>query len=320
MAYCLRRFMATVIGLLLPVSMALAASSAAVPLDKVVAVVNTGVITQSQLDSTINDLKAGLKMSGAPMPTDAELRKRALDQLIAIKLQLDLAARNKITVSDKEVADAIAKIAAQNHLTPDQLKTAVAQQGINYNRFRQQIHDQILIHSLQQHLFAGNVKIGDQEVKDFMKKAPNLPSANSLFYVDDLVIPLSETASAADVTAAQKTAQTLLTQAQQGKAFGELASTAAASAHIQHTDLGWRKLSDLPTIFAQAVATMKVNSVQGPIRAPNGFHLLKVLSVRGQAGPLTEAEAKNMLFQQKIQTQIDSWLQQVRKSAYVKIM
>src|SRR5262245_49941945 len=95
------------------------------PLDRVVAIVNNSVITQSQLNVAINDVKIGLQMVGAPIPNAEELKKQALDQLILKNLQLDIAARNKMTVSDKQVDEAINKIAGQNHLTLDQLKEAV---------------------------------------------------------------------------------------------------------------------------------------------------------------------------------------------------
>ncbi len=313
------RFILVFISLALAYNLAFAAGSSAVPLDKVVAIVNNNVITQSQLDAAMNDMKVAVQMSGQPVDV-AVLKKKALDQLILQKLQLDVAARNKMVISDKELSDAIGRIAAQNHLTIDQLKTAVTQQGISYNRFRAQIHDQMLIHGLQQRLFGANIAVSDKEVQDFLKKTPNQPTANTQYYVDDLLISLDDSATPADIAAAQKTAQAFLTQAQQGKSFADIASNAASSAKVAHTDLGWRRMNDLPSVFAQEVATMQPNSVKGPIRAPNGWHLLKVLTIRGGSEPMTAIQAKNILFQQKIQGQIDVWQRQIQKSAYIKIM
>lgn len=293
--------------------------AANVPLDKVAAIVNTSVITQSQLNTAMNELKTSLQLTDSPGLSPAELKKQALDQLILKTLQLEVAKRNKITVPDKEVDQAVNKIAEQNHVTLEQLKEALSRQGIGYAKFRSQIHDQILLRNLQQQLFAGNVKISEQDVRDFIRKNRALPSPDAQYYVDDLLIPVKENASAAEIAAAQKTAQTLFIQAEKGKTFGELASSASAG-EVEHNDLGWRKLSDLPSLFAQAITGMKPNQLKSPIRAPNGFHLLKVMSVKGETSELSEEEAKNRLFQEKMKEQVDKWQKEIRQSAYIQIL
>jgi len=298
------------------------AASDTVPLDKVVAIVNSTPITQSQLDARIADLKRGIVMSGAPLPDQAQIRKQALDQVIDRQLQLDVAERNKVVVTDAQINEALGKIAAQNHMNLEQLKAAIIKDGLDYKRFRTQIHDQMVIHELQQGLFGKQIVISDAEVKALMRKgAPQQTDQSAAYHLDDLLIPLADSASPADVAAAQKRAQDLLAKARQGTSFADLAKNeAGAAGAVQQIDLGWRRVNDLPTIFVSQVPNMTVGSFAGPIQAPNGLHIIKLLEVQGQAKPLTEAEAKNLLFQQKINVRIDSWLQQLRKSAYVKIM
>ncbi|HVV69716.1 MAG TPA: SurA N-terminal domain-containing protein [Gammaproteobacteria bacterium] len=294
---------------------ALAATSGAVPLDRVVAVVNDKVITESQLNAMLSDMKGAMQTSGTPIPPD--IKKKALDQLINQQLQMQVATRNKIVADDAEVNKVIGQIAAQNHLTTPQLKDALAKQNVSFNKFRSQIHDQLVVHKLQQGLFAGRVTVSDAEAQAYMRKAPRQADANTQYHLEDLLIPLDESASSTDVAAAQKQAQDLLAKARQGTSFGQLSAT---SSGLEQSDLGWRRVNELPDVFAPQVTALKPGGISAPIRAPNGIHLIKLVELQGQAKPLTLDDAKNQVFQQKIKTQIDDWLNTLRKSAYIKIM
>lgn len=290
-------------------------SLAATKLDAVVAVVNDRIITQSQLNAAMTDIKMASQAAGKSL-TPAEIKQKALDILIDQGLQLQLADRNKVVIKDTQIDEAVNNIAKQNHLTLDQLKEALVKQGTDYNRFREQIRTQMTIHQLQQRIFSGRATVSDQEIAAFMKNPPPTTDPNTLYKLDDLVIPVEENASSDAVKTANTTATALLAKAKQGVSFAQLAQSDST---LHYSDLGWRKQGDLPALFAEPVEKMKPGNAIGPIRAPNGLHLLKLLDVKGQAVVLTAAQAKNILFQKKIQGQIDSWLKELRKSSYVEL-
>lgn len=291
-------------------------ASAATSLDHVVAVVNDKIITQSQLDAIESEMQHMAANSNQPM-SNAEIRKKALDALIDQTLQLQLASRNKVVVTDAQVNQSVAKIAEQNHISVDQLKAALTKQHINYNKFVKQIHDQMTVHQLQQHIFAGRASVSDKEVQALLRNPPPRDTSNTGYHLDDLIIPLDESPTPEQIKAAEATAADLIVEARKGTSFKEIAQT---DEHLQYIDLGWRRSSDLPAVLGTEAVKMKPGALSGPIRAPNGLHLLKLLDVKGQAPALTAAEAKNIIFQNKIKTQIDMWLKQLRKSSYVEIM
>ncbi|MFT3741700.1 MAG: SurA N-terminal domain-containing protein [Gammaproteobacteria bacterium] len=286
------------------------------PLDKVVAVVNDDVITQSAVDSVMSDMQHAMEQTGQTVPPPAELKQQALNLLIDQKLQLQIAARNKITLSNEELDTALKGIAKQNHLTLAQLKEALEKQGIRYAKFRQQVHDQLLIHRVQAGIFASKIAVSDEEAKAYIKTAAS-NNTNTQYHLEDLVAPTDAAASKEEIAQAQQKATDLLKQAQAGKSFTELASS---QNNLQQSDLGFRTLKEIPAVFTSQVSLMKVGSIQGPILAPNGYHLIKLIGVQNQQPALTLTEAKNMVFQQKLKGQVDTWLQQVRRSAYIKMM
>lgn len=290
---------------------------AATTLDKVVAIVNNSVITQSQLDTAIMDKKATLQSTGSPLPNASKLRQETLNDLIAKKIQLQVAERNKIKVTDAEVNETLNKIAKKNNLTMAQFKEALIKQGSNYQRFRSQLHDELVLHEFQQALVAGKIAVSDSEIRAYLKNPPPQNNGTALYHIEDLIIPLAETASAEEVQEAEAKAHSLLQQAQRGSSFADLAQE---STQTQHQDLGVRKLADFPSIFTNPVQNMQVGAIKGPIRAPNGLHIIKLIEAKGQSEPLTPASAKNQLVQQKVKEQVDKWVADARKSAYVKIL
>lgn len=286
----------------------MAAASNEIPLDKIVVVINNEVITQSQLDQRIAIAKQQMQGEGAPLPTDAQIRPQVLQQMINENVQLQIAKRNKVEITNVQLTQALAKIAARNNLTLDQLKGAIEKQGINYDAFRKQLQNQMLMTQVQERAI-GPVAVNDQEVNDYLRHHAD---QNLQYHVQDLLIQLPSTPTREQLETARQQAKALTQQLHQN--FHQ-----ALPAGVQNNDLGWRPLSELPEIFVSSIAHMKVGDVNGPIQAPNGLHVIKLLEQRGDQ-QVTKDQVKSLLYQQKMEKQIEPWLQKVRSTAYIKIM
>ena len=287
---------------------------AAVPLDKVVAVVNSSVLTQNQVDQTAEEIKQQLQATNQPLPAPAVLRQKALDKAIGEQLQLQVAERAKISVSDADVTRAINSIAQQNHLSLEQLKETIQKQGFTFSTYRTQIHNQMVMQHVQQQAIGNKVQVSQAEAQAYLKKAANVVNNQTAYRLDDLLIPLDASATPAETALATKQAEALLRQARSGTSFNQLAKPP-----VQRTDLQWRAAQDLPSMFVSAVSHLKIGDITGPIKAPNGLHILRLVDARGQTA-LTEAEAKQKVWQQKMQQEVEKWTAELRKSAYVKVM
>jgi len=62
-------------------------------------------------------------------------------------------------------------------------------------------------------------------------------------------------------------------------------------------DLGWRNLNDIPSIFVDTAKKMTAGQVSDPIRSPSGFHIIKVLELKGGADNhmITKTEVRHIL-------------------------
>lgn len=293
----------SIIGLLFVCSSAWADST--VELNKVVAVVNDQVITQQQLDQRFEVVKHRLEQqaqqNGPALPPDNILKRQVLEQLIYADLQVQLAKRANIEVGDQELDAALTGLAKQQHQTVNELKLSMAKQGVSYKELRDQLHDELLINEVQRQAVGADVTIGDAELESMVKAMSTYENTIPEYHLENILIPLPEVPDAEQVQAAKTTAQQVLQRIKSGETSFETAALANSSGQqaFKGGDLGWRKLEELPTPFANAVRSMKEGAVQGPIRTGNGYHIIKLLDVRGLPAKrfVTETHVKRILVQ-----------------------
>ncbi|MFA5960585.1 MAG: peptidylprolyl isomerase [Tatlockia sp.] len=271
------------------------------PLDKVVAVVNEGVITASELDAQVEILKNQLAAKHTEIPPDNILRKQVLQHLIDVDLQLQLAKQNDLNVDSTDLNDAIGKIASANNLTLTQLREALTKQGLSWEDFRANIRKEILISRVQQKAIGSEINVTNEQIEEYLKFANNEDKSQWTFHVQNIVIPLSEEPTSAQLSKARAKADALLQKIHKGEDFSRLAiEESSGEFALDGGDLGELHLAELPELFAKQVEHMQTGQVIGPLRAGNGFQLIKLVSVNGdkQTHEVTKTHVRHILIKQ----------------------
>lgn len=299
--------------------------------DKIVAIVNEDVITQSEVDSQVAITKQQLAATHAPIPDSAELQHKILEKLIDRTLQLQFAKKSNITVNAADVDKTLQDIAKRNNATMEQMRVELQREGMNYNYYRKQIEDGMLINKLQQAAVGQGITVSEEEAKDFLAKmVRNQPPVKlpdfKAYHVIDVMVHVPDDASKAEKDTAKAKASYLLSRLQRG---ADLSMLIDEDKSLSSEDLGWRRSSDLPEIFASQVKKMEEGDVAGIIKAPNGLHLIELAGVHDMKPPglqlskpsaPTLSEAKEAVYRQKISKKADKWIKSMRASAYVKII
>lgn len=267
---------------LAPASTSAPAPAPLVPLDSIVAVVNNGVITQRQLQDRTAQISAELQARGTPLPPAATLEQQVLNSMILNKIQLDIASYNGIQIDNQTLDDALAKLAQNNNLTIAEMHQRIAAEGHSWQAFTQQLRDNLIIQKLQQRSVDQNIRISDQEVRDFLAQHANQIDPGQQYHLAQILVPIPSAASPKDIATAFNEAEKLRTEAEHGKDFAKLAVAHSSGQHaLEGGDLGWLTADQLPTYFVRAVNLLKPGEISRPIRSPSGFHLVKLLDVRG---------------------------------------
>ncbi|MHA3385088.1 peptidylprolyl isomerase SurA [Yersinia enterocolitica] len=266
--------------------------------DKVAAVVDNGVVLQSDVDGLLQSVKLNAQQAGQQVPDDATLRHQILERLIMDNIQLQMAKKMGITISDEALDKAIADIAAQNRMTPAQMRSRLAADGLNYDTYREQIRKEMLTSEVRNNEVRRRITILPQEVESLAKQIGNQTSGDAELNLSHILIPLPENPSQQQVDQAEDLAKKLVSDIKGGADFGKLAiANSADSQALKGGQMGWGKLQELPSLFAERLQSANKGDVVGPIRSGVGFHILKVNDIRGADKPVsvTEVHARHIL-------------------------
>lgn len=251
------------------------------PLDRIVAVVNDGIVTQKQLDMGFNEVKQQLARSDKALPSDAALKKQVLDKLILDEIQVQYAERTGIIIDDQSLDSMISSIAKQNNMSITEFRRALDAEGLDYKLFRDQIKRQHVISQLHQRDVVSEVKVSNTEVKQFLNSAEGQSLQGFEYKLSHILVSLPDTPTPQDIQNAKARAQDIMQKVEQGADFSQTAFSESSGANaLSGGELGWRALPAVPTIFVDEVATMNKSDIRGPIRSPSGFHIVKLLDKR----------------------------------------
>ena len=266
--------------------------------DKVAAVVNNGVVLESDVDNMLRTVKAQAQQAGQQLPDDNTLRHQILERQIMDNIILQMGEKAGLQINDQQLDQAIGNIAAQNRMSLDQLRSRLAYDGVNYSDYRAQIRKEMLIAEVRNNEVRRRVTILPQEVDTLATQVGAQNTQGTELNVSQILLPLPENPSQQQVDDQEALAKQLVGELKGGADFGKLAVTYSADPQaLKGGNMGWGKIEELPTLFAQALSTAKKGDIVGPVRSGVGFHILKVNDLRGESKSIsvTEVHARHIL-------------------------
>jgi len=252
------------------------------PLDRVVAIVDNDVVMQSQLDARLREVQQTIDKRGGALPPEHVLSQQVLERLIIENIQLQIGDRSGIRITDEELNQAMGTIAQRNGMSLEQFRDALARDGLSYADARDQVRREMIISRVRQRRVAERIQVTDQEVQNFLASDLGKMQLSEEFRLANILIPVSEGASSSEIQAADRQAQELYQQLQQGADFGQLAVSRSASENaLEGGEMGWRKAGQLPPPFDSMISQLNPGEVTEPVRTPGGFIILKLIEKRG---------------------------------------
>ena len=298
------------------------------PLDAIVAVVNDDVILKSELDVATDQALETLRARGVAMPPQDILQQQVLESLVVKRLQLVLAQRMNLTVDDQRLNQALEAFAQRNGMSSlTALKKSLEKQGKDYNRFREDIREELMLSDLHQRMVGPLVNVSDQEVENYLANLQAQGQLEVEYHLAHILIATPQAASSEQIEAIRKKAAELLASLRAGADFARTAvEKSQGSNALTGGDLGWIKAPQLPSLFSTVVPSMHPGDISDLIRSTSGFHIIKLVDVRTNSNQYRgtdikqmQEQAKQEIYQRKFSEQMEQWLRQLREEAYVEI-
>ena len=272
-------------------------SASATVLDRIVAVVDSGVVLDSDIQTRINDLVVQANDRGTAIEVTDALRAQVLERLILEQAQLEVAKRNGLRIDDARVNETLSQIAKNRGTDLLGLKQAIEAEGKSFAVFRAQIERELLINAVRDREVRSRIRISDGELDRFLETTGGQISTAPELLLSQIVVGLPNRPNADAIQQAEQKALQIRDALLKGGAFGQLAVRFSdAPEASQGGDLGWRNILELNPVFADALRDAKKNTLIGPIRSPGGFHLIAVRDRRGdQSVVVKEYRARHIL-------------------------
>jgi peptidyl-prolyl cis-trans isomerase SurA len=273
------------------------AARAAVEIDHIVAIVNDDVIMASELSDKMRSIKEQLREQGTKLPPTPVLQKQVLDRMVMTKLQLQMAEKHGIRVDDETLNRAISNIAAQNKVSLDQFRKILEKDGYNYAQFREDIRHQIMISRLQQEAVDNRVIVSEREINNYLATQQHQGKSQKEYRLSHILIAMPTSPSTEELQKTKAKAEMVLKKLESGADFSEVAASYSDGQQaLDGGDLGWRKGSQVPTLFTDAVAHMHKGDISSLIRSPSGYHIIKLTGVRdSKKVVVTQTHARHIL-------------------------
>jgi peptidyl-prolyl cis-trans isomerase SurA len=192
-----------------------------------------------------------------------------------------------LRVDDTQLQRSIERIAQENKLSVEAFRKQIEREGVDYNRFREELRNEILIGRLKEREVDSKILITDAEIENYLKNQQGQGGKDDEYNLAHILILVPEQAAPDQIQAKRAVAEKALAQIRGGADFRQVsAGVSDAQNALDGGLLGWRPASRLPQMFVDSVKGLKPGEVSPVVRSANGFHILKVMDRRGGEGPV----------------------------------
>jgi len=252
------------------------------PLERIVAVVEDDVILEQEFRNEVMAIVQKLQSSNTPLPPDYVIKKQVLEKMIVERLQRHLAEKAGINISEEMLTNSAAEIAQRNNMTLEQFKGELQRQGMSYQAFLENMKNEIVINQVRGKEIGDRIKVTDREIEHFIETEDKAGDGMGQYHLGHILIAVKEGASAEVIKKAINKAEQLVGDLRSGQDFTKAAMSVSDDDNaLKGGDLGWRSKNDVPSIFVDVVSKMKAGEISDPIRSPSGFHIIKMLEMKG---------------------------------------
>lgn len=271
-------------------------------IDRVAAIVDNSVVLESDIVDIVERVKRNAAAQGQTLPSDAALRTQATERLILTNLQLQLAQRMGMQISDSQLDDTIRNIAREEKLSLEAFRQQVVAEEGNYERFRERLREEMITGEVVRANVQRRIYISPQEVDSLIKLMEEQGASNEQYNLGHILIAIPAQAATDDINQAKERADKVMELLRSGSDFKRIAIASSSGAKaLEGGDLGWMNINEMPSLFSEAIRGRKKSDIIGPLRSGAGFHILTIFDIRGEnVADIQEVKSRHILLKPSI--------------------
>lgn len=272
--------------------------------DGVAAIVDNGVILKSEVTNMVGVIKRNAQAQGQSqaLPSDRALETQVLERLILNNLQLQLADRVGLKITDPQLDQALENVARSENLTMEEFRQRIIEEEGNYQTFRERFREEMTTGEVLRANVQRRVYISPQEIDNLMRVMDEQGGSNEQYNLGHILISVPSQATAEELADAKKRADTAVKLLRDGSEFRKIAMASSSdNTALDGGDMGWMGINEMPTLFADAIRGKKKSDLIGPLRSGAGFHILSIFDIRGEnVAELQEVKSRHVLIKPSV--------------------
>ncbi len=296
--------------------------------DRIVAVVNDDIITLFDLNRSIKPYAERIEALGNPIEKEKKMlftvREDILNQLVDQKIKDQEIKRSNITINEKDVDLTIENIKKANYYTDEDLRKALASDGLSLEEFREQMKEQILRTKLVNLQVKSKIVITKEEIESYYKSHIDKYGGEKKYHLRNIIMRSLPFADEEEKSEIRTKIDAVLEKLINGESFENMAMIYSESSFASDGgDLGLFKLNELSKQLQESIKDLKAGEFTPVIDTDQGFQIFFVQEiVTTQARSLEEVtpEIERLLYNEMINNKFQTWLEGLRKQAHIKII
>ena len=239
-------------------------------LDRVAIIVDDGVIMESQIDSGLANIILRYEEQNIPKPNQDDLKEQVIESLIVEELQLQMANRAGVRISDSELNESVIRIANNNQMELQEFINYLESNGDSYEELRENVRKQMIIQRVQRGRVGSEIGITEKEFQAFLATDESLVSLEPELLIKQILVK--------NLNQANK----VVLRIENGEDFSDIAKDISISSNASAGGtMQWRKAVDMPKLFSDALSKKDVGYITNPLESGAGYHILKLVDKKG---------------------------------------
>ena len=239
-------------------------------LDRVAVIVDDGIIMESQIDSGLTNMILRYEEQNIPKPNLDDLKEQVIESLIVEELQLQMANRAGVRISDTELNDSVIRIANNNQMELQEFINYLESNGDSYEELRENVRKQMIIQRVQRGRVGSEINITEKEFQAFLVTDESLLALEPELLVRQILVKKLNQAN------------NVILRIDNGEDFADIAKDISISSNASDGGaMQWRKAVDMPKLFSDALDKKDIGFITDPLESGSGYHILKLVDKKG---------------------------------------
>ncbi|MCF6247740.1 MAG: SurA N-terminal domain-containing protein [Desulfobacula sp.] len=284
-------------------------------IDKIVAIVDSDIITLVELNKESAPYLQKLEAAGYPDEKKKQMKKQIQDKILSLLIDRSLtqqeAKKYNIIVSDAEVDNSLETLKKMKSLTQEEFEMALIKDGMTLEKFRENSKKQMLQTKLINHSVKSKVVITEVEIKAYYDANTKKYAGIKKYHLKNILLSDEEKARAVYKKLTHK------------KRFTTLAKKYSKAPNATDGgNLGIFDINNFSASIKQRIGTLKKGEFTTVMKTTQGYQIFYVEDIVLDGNKTLEQandEIYELLYRQQVEKKFKTWLESLKKQANIEL-